>query len=83
MPLSVLLIGILMLILDDEVETTAGDVAKAVVGPGCWAGVLFSFPVSLIFLLVSAFRGQRTDPATTSLMRMLSSLRSGTKSDPK
>jgi len=75
MPASILFMGILMLLLDDEVEITAGNVVGAVAGPGCWAGVLFSFPVSLILLLVSAVRGQRTDPVTKSLLRRLSSTR--------
>ena len=83
MPASVLFMGILMLLLDDEVETTVGDVMGAVAGPGCWGGVLFSFPVSLVLLLVSAFRGQRTDPVTARLLRMTSSVRSGTECDPK
>jgi hypothetical protein len=76
MPLSILPLGILMLLFDDEVQITMLDVAKAIVGPGCWAGVMFSFPVSLILLVLSAFRGKPTDPVTTSVARQIASFRS-------
>lgn len=43
--------------LDVEVEMQHVPRALATLAPGCWAAMLISFPVSLVLLVISRFRG--------------------------
>jgi hypothetical protein len=43
------------------------DFALAPFGPCCWAGVLISFPVSLVLLALSAVSGHRIEPLMNRL----------------
>ena len=55
--------------LDVQVEMRHAHVALATLGPGCWAATLFSFPMSLGLLALSAVLGRRVEPLTNRLGR--------------
>ena len=62
-------LSLLLLRGNPDVMIQARDFALAPLGPSCWAAILFSFPVSLVLLALSAVLGRQIDPLTNRLGR--------------
>ena len=62
-------LSLLLLSGNPDVMVQARDFALAPLGPSCWAAILFSFPVSLVLLALSAVLGRQIDPLTNRLGR--------------
>ena len=60
-------LSLLMLLRNPDVMVQARHFAWAALGPCCWAGILISFPVSLVLLALSAVSGRRIEPLTNRL----------------
>ncbi len=58
-----------MLLDNPDVMAQAKHFALAPLGPACWAGILISFPVSLVLLALSTVLGRRIEPLTNRLVR--------------